>query len=198
MWTSLRSLRMYSRTSFKFIRGFSLVEVMITIAIIMVVTTIVVIKYGSFNSTMLLKSQAYEMALNLREAQVFAISVRTGSASATAFRDAYGLHFDTDTPNQYLLFLDTNEDSRYNNGEAINEPFLIDSRFVITGIATGANCTDAVDALSVTFKRPDFDANIASGSGTGLNAACITIAPVKDTAVTRVVYVGATGQIEVQ
>lgn len=171
---------------------------MITVAIIMIVTTIVVVKYGSFNSTMLLKSQAYEMALSLREAQVFAISVRTGSEGATAFRDAYGLHFTTATPNQYLLFLDTNESGVYDEGEEINEPLIIDARFGIASIATGANCTEAVDNLSVTFRRPDFDAHIATAENNQLTAACITIVPGNDPNASRVVYVGATGQVEVQ
>lgn len=55
-------------------RGFTLVELLISIAIITVITAIVVVRYRQFDSTVLLKGAAYEIALALREAQIQSVS----------------------------------------------------------------------------------------------------------------------------
>lgn len=168
-------------------RGFSLLEVLITAAIIGIVTALVVVRYGAFNNSVLLKSQAFEMALDLREAQVFAVSVR---GEASTFRQTYGIHFDTSTPNQYLLFIDTDEDDIYDSGEEIGAPFVIDSRFSISQIEMVGGSTHS--DVSVTFHRPDFDARFSqSGS-----AARITIA--SEDGDTRSVLVSSSGQITVE
>jgi prepilin-type N-terminal cleavage/methylation domain-containing protein len=57
-------------------RGFTLIELMVTITIVVLVTGIVLVQYSSFNSSVLLTSQAYQLAFDLREAQSLAISVR--------------------------------------------------------------------------------------------------------------------------
>lgn len=171
--------------------GFTLVELMVTVGIIMIITAVVIVRYGAFNSAVLLKSQAYEMALNLREAQVFAISAR---GDQSAFRDGYGLYFNTATPNQYRLFFDRNGSGFYNSGEEVGEPFIIDARFMIRNICTTA-CTSS--QLSVLFKRPDFDANLWIYGGSPASAR-IVITPASDADIERSVTVSNTGQISVE
>lgn len=172
-----------------------MLEMLITIAIIGVITVVVVFRYGEFNSSILLRSQGYEIALNLREIQVFSISVR---GEESTFRDAYGLYFTTGTPGQYLLFLDANENERYNAGEEVGQPVLLDTRLSVVDLRTGSNCAQEVDDLSITFKRPDFDARIGHSGGTGLAAGCVLLAANNEPAETRTVYVSTTGQIEVE
>lgn len=189
--TRLRTGRIFKASTQ---RGFTLIELLVTIGIIMIITAIVVVQHGAFNSTVLLRSQAYEIALNLREAQVFSISAR---GEGSNFRDAYGLYFSADTPNTYVLFADNiNENSRYDDGEEIDQ-FVIDSRFTIVDLQIGANCDTSVDDLSIAFKRPDFDAHISSGGGSIQAAGCIVVAS-EGGSDTRSVFVRTTGQIEVQ
>ncbi len=187
----------------KNIRGFSLLEVLITAAIIGIVTAMVVIRYGAFNNSVLLKSQAFELALDLREAQVFAVSVR---GRGVQFREEYGLYFDADTTNQYLLFQDSGDTKPaiFNAGEEIGKPYLIDSRFEITDICVNA-CTSgstevALEDLSISFARPDFDAlfeTTDSSAPGSINRAEITISPLSS-AETRRVIITSTGQITVE
>ncbi len=82
------------RTGYSSKSGFTLTELLISCAIIALVSTIVLVKYGSFDSTVLLKSAAYEIALTLREAQVRSVSV---SGEGGEFSYPYGVTF---TPEQ--------------------------------------------------------------------------------------------------
>lgn len=182
--------------------GFSIIEVLVTAFVIGLITAIVLFKYGSFNNVILLKSQAYEMALDLREAQVYAVSVRGGD---NEFRQEYGVHFDIDDPGQYQLFLDSpsSDNGRYDNGEEVELPNYIDDRFQISAIcvnfSSSCNNGTAVDTLAVTFRRPDFDAIFVS---TGPSVGSISNARIElssnNGSISRAVEVNLSGQIDIQ
>lgn len=175
-------------------RGFSVLEVLITAAIIGIITAMVTLKYGSFNNLILLKNQAYQIALELREMQSRSISAVGRSED---FRRPYGLYFTTSDPGRYRLFIDMDDpgDSGYgyyNAGEEL-EIRNLDSRFRISRLCNASNCSLAT--LSVMFQRPNFDAII--NAGTVANAA-IEIMTLSNSSSTRRVEVNAAGQITVQ
>ena len=180
--------------------GFTLFELLISMAIIGIVTAIVVLRYGAFYSSVLLKSQAYELALDIREAQVFAVSTRL---QFSEYREEYGIYLDTSLPNTYQLFLDngTSEPAAYNEDEEIGNTFVIDSRFRISGICVN-DCSQTVSNLSLSFKRPNFDTIAAyrneSGVAVQVNNARIEIQSVVDEEAIMAVEVTATGQISVK
>ncbi len=180
------------------LRGFSLVELMVTIAIVILVTGVSLARYGSFNNSVLLKSQAFELALDIREAQTFGISV--SGRSNDDFRGAFGVHFNIDeSTNVYRLF-QSEVDNRYQNGEQVGDSLTIDPRFLITSITTdqvGCNPRQA----SIAFRRPNFDAILWTNGG----GACTTpgwirldLAAAVDPAVTRSVVVYQSGLITVE
>ena len=175
-------------------RGFSVLEVLITAAIIGIITAMVTLKYGSFNNLILLKNQAYQIALELREMQSRSISAVGRSED---FRRPYGLYFTTSDPGRYRLFIDMDDpgDSGYgyyNAGEEL-EIRNLDSRFMISRLCNASNCS--LSTLSVMFQRPNFDAII--NAGTVANAA-IEIVTLSNSSSTRRVEVNAAGQITVQ
>ena len=53
--------------------GFGLVELLVSISIMLLVTMVVLVNHESFNNGALLRSQAYEVALRLREVQLSAV-----------------------------------------------------------------------------------------------------------------------------
>lgn len=57
-----------------FRRGFSLIELLVTIAIISLLTGLTIAGYGTFNKKQTVKTEAYKLASNLRLAQQKAIS----------------------------------------------------------------------------------------------------------------------------
>lgn len=183
--------------------GFSILEVLVTAFIIGLITAIILFKYNSFNNVVLLKSQAYEMALDLREAQIYAVSVR---GSNDEYRQEYGLYFDISNPTEYQLFLDSNanDNGTYDVGEEVDVPYYIDGRFTISAICVNysSDCSTgtSVDTLAVTFKRPDFDALFVSTSPAigSIGNARIELTGVNDSSLVRAVEVTLSGQINVE
>lgn len=175
-------------------KAFSLVELMVTIGIILIITSIVMVRYASFNSTTLLNNQAYEIALNLREAQVFAVSVR---GEENQFRLSYGLYFETDSL-QYYLFGDSNNNGIYDSGEEIGNSYVIDERFTLSQLCVNSpdNCNSTASRASVLFTRPNFDAMI-NAPGVSNNANSLSVEVASRNGATRRVTVWQTGQIEV-
>ena len=141
--------------------GFSIVELMVSIAIVMLVLSIVVTGQQSFNGAVLLRSQAFEIALAIREIQLGAVSaVSDGSGD---FRAAQGIYFNITSPGtnqEYKLFRDADGNRFYGPGEDIGFSGLLDRRFEIRKI--GFNGDSMSNELAIVFQRPNFDAMFAT------------------------------------
>lgn len=84
-------------------RGFTLVEMLVVLAIITVITMIVVTGQSNYNKTLLLTDTSYSVALSARQAQSFGLGSRKyGSVQ----NPGYGLHFSNATPASYTVFAD--------------------------------------------------------------------------------------------
>lgn len=190
--------------------GFSLVELMITISIVVLATGAVLMQYSGFNNVTLLKSQALEISLDIRTAQQYGVNVK---ADGIDNRSAYGMYFDAATPGEYILFRDVDGDLEYDTGEQIGDAYTLDPRFTITSVcipnSSGTHSCGSDRIASVAFKRPNFDAVIANSDssggsyalrngGAGVRYMTIEIASVSDPAMSREVWVYNSGQIVVE
>ncbi len=179
--------------------GFTLVELMVTITIVVLVTGLIMIQYSSFNNSVLLTDQAYLTAFDIREAQSLSVSAR---GLGSGFRQEYGLYFSLDTAfkNKYLLFQDTGtiEPAHYETGEEVGVPYKVDPRFIISNICgtTGGVETCGLNSLAISFKRPNFDAVFYS-PGVNPESVRIQFTPLNG-ALSRSVIVYKTGQVSVQ
>lgn len=207
-----------SRTTKKAVahaRGFTVVELLVTLSIVVLVTGIVMLRYSSFNSSVLLSSQAYITAFDIREVQSLAVSVRGNNDE---FREEYGLYFDLTNPNQYLLFQDSNfngvnDPVRYHSGEEVGSPYMIDPRFSIVNICATNDASrtcaaddpdttgEAIDSnlsnVAISFERPDFDAAFYTASKSGLQSVEIKIST-DDLEIIKTVKVYTSGQISIE
>lgn len=198
-------------------RAFTIIELMVTITIVVLVTGVIMLQYSSFNSSVLLTSQAYLTAFDIREAQSLAIGVR---GQGGQFREEYGLYFNMRgaNPNQYLLFQDNvafgaHDPARYQAGEQIGVPYLVDPRFSIVNIcatnSSGRTCYvddpatagETVNAtmfdIAITFKRPDFDADFYNAGKANIQSVEIMFGT-QGSAIVRTVNIEKTGQINVR
>lgn len=186
-------------TGYSPVRGFSLLELMITIGIVMLVTGLALVRYSGFNNTVLLRSQAYELALDIRQAQVYGISA---SGQKNGFDNAYGIYFKVNEPT-YILFNDSDvsptSGTYSGSNEAVGNPYQIDYRFKLSDINDGSGGSCQPSEVSFTFKRPNFDAVIKTddvdcNSSNQINLVLSTA----DGSAARTVSVYKTGFISVQ
>lgn len=102
----------------KFTRGFTLFEMMVSIAIFTLLTTTILVKNSQFKSVTSTTNLAYQVALAYREAQQYGVNVRRATSipgaadeDAFAYKYPYGIHVDSATNDSLLLFADTYNDS---------------------------------------------------------------------------------------
>lgn len=186
--------------------GFGLVELLISISIITIVASIVLTRQSSFNSAVLLRGQAYEIAFAIREVQLSAVS---SSGGAGTFRDVLGVHFDSSasTNGTFRIFRDANTNGYYDGAsEEFGPQGLLDPRYEIRAVrAVGGDALTGGD-VSILFVRPDFDARFFDGPGTSgevtTNLIEIDVARRGSSGTgpgdVRTVEVTSTGQISVQ
>lgn len=174
-------------------RGFSLIELLVVVSIIIVISTVILARYGQFNGKVLLRNLAYDVALSIREAQVYSTSGKIGTGSSSL---NYGVYFTSST--QYILFADTDGNGKYNSGEAV-EVLKLKAGYTISDFCAQTATTDDcnITKLHITFKRPDPDAIIKTDlASSGYQSATIILH--SQTGDTRTVTVTLTGQIAVQ
>jgi hypothetical protein len=196
---------------------------MVTMAIMVIVTSIMLFNQAKFDSSTILRSLAYSVALSVRQAQVYGTSVLGTSTPQVAcngfysagecYVSAYGVYFNAASPGQYILFADLNNNGRYDTGEdikvfSLNTNYTI-SQFCANGVNNGSNvsrCSPAlINSLSIVFKRPNPDAQFyADFNGTPIAGDVYTSAtiqlqdPSDTTGPVRGVTVTNTGLISAQ
>ncbi|MEK7100518.1 MAG: type II secretion system protein, partial [Patescibacteria group bacterium] len=85
-------------------RGFTMVEMLVSLGIILVITSIVLLGQNSFNKNLVVIDTTYTVEFTLRQAQTLALSSRKAGAVQNA---GYGVHFANGSMTSYSLFADT-------------------------------------------------------------------------------------------
>lgn len=210
---------MINKLEFKIHRlggGFSLVELVVIIGIFTMISSIILANYPTFNHRISLQNLAGQIALEVRQAQVFGLSVREASAGSNRF-PAYGVYFSKDDAQSFILFTDIlNGDRKYNgsgecsiseecvektsivNGDSIKD-FCVYDRNNNKKCVVEQNPAGQIEYLNIIFVRPDPDANIIGtylGEDTVYQKAEILIEPPKKD-FTKKIEVWNTGQISI-
>jgi type II secretory pathway pseudopilin PulG len=145
-------------------RGFTLIELLVVTGIMILIAGLILVNNNKFGGKILLENLAYDMALTVRKAQIYGISVlRSGSGTYTS---GYGMHFSVSTPTSYTLFADAVQtDGLYTAGEQV-ESFSIDHGYRIEKLCapagTDITTCQSVNQLDVLYKRPEPDAWISA------------------------------------
>lgn len=192
-------------------KGFTLVELMVSVAIFAMMTALVVVKYGSFNQSVLLTNLAYDVALTIRTAQTYGLSVKAPTDSSPTFSSAYGVTIGTDTiacagansdSQQFLMFADTYPSSTGNaicdSNDILTSTYAIKRGGSVSQVCAGAgSCTLGAGRLDITFKRPDPHATICFNGASSCGHTYAEIVLKASDNSTRKIIVRSNGQITI-
>ncbi len=89
-------------------RAFTMIEMLVVLAIFGIITSMVLFEYSNFNSQIVMTNTVYEVALTARQAQVYALGTRQ-QEGLEGFYNRYGISFDltkTDGRKNFIFFID--------------------------------------------------------------------------------------------
>ncbi len=208
------------------VSGFTVVELMVVVAIFAVISSISAFNYRSFETSITVKNLAQDIALTIRKAQSYTLGFQ--SPEPTLLNETvigYGVHFDMQYPDTFLLFGDfktTNPTINANNvydGTSCNRIFTaqeecVDEILITTTDRIEALCLNDSDCvfegmLDIVFNRPNQDAlfsytDISTGQTTNLDPATnnpishVSISVVSVDGVRRFITIWNTGVISVE
>lgn len=209
----------------RFDQGFTLLEMLMVLAIFSILTVVIIFNYGRFNSQTIMTNMAYEIALATRQAQVYSLGVRSADVAENDFNNRFGVYFNEGISDKnFVFFIDQgpNPDSKclaadnsncfgcLSGGECL-EKYNLTRDIYIDKICVSADnepvtvdgiCTDeTVEDVVITFERPNPDAIIYSedlNESTNSNNASVAIIIRTQYGDQRAVLVQNTGQISVE
>jgi len=82
--------------------GFTLIEILVAIAIMGLLTAVVVFKQGDLSDSISVDNVANDINLQIRQAQVYGISVRETAVGSNVFTTAYGVDFNKTTSGSFI------------------------------------------------------------------------------------------------
>jgi prepilin-type N-terminal cleavage/methylation domain-containing protein len=201
-------------------RGFTLVELLVTISIFVILTGVVLFNQQKFNSTILLTNLAYDTALTIRQAQTYGVNIKEFDSGSGSQFVPYGVYFDKAANKSFILFADIDYDFTNKTTDGIydgkdnpeqnpntckNEAGCVNRYNITRGNViseievTNGTVTIPMYKLNILFQRPNPDAKILAKTRTGnygeYNAATITLMGVDGSI--RKVRVQQNGLIEI-
>lgn len=185
-------------------RAFTLIELMVVVSIVAFFSIVTLVSHQKFGDSIAINNLAYDVALTIREAQIYGTSVRTQDVEPGSFDHAYGVRFRMSEPTQYLSFVDLNDSNSYNSGELLDTydigrgNHIFDLCVEVSG-GGSEKCASlgTLSAVHVTFKRPDPDATFITNPGYPL-ASAVRIHIKSPTGLEKVIRATKTGQISVE
>jgi prepilin-type N-terminal cleavage/methylation domain-containing protein len=138
-------------------KGFTVVELIVTISILVIVTTLIFANYPKFRENISLKKTAQETALAVRQAQTYGLGVREFQPGTGIF-PGYGVHFNITSSDSFILFADLDEDNVYDGVSENVESFKIQTGEKLSGLCANVKTsppgTCGFNTIDIIFFRP--------------------------------------------
>ena len=147
-------------------KGFTLLELLIVTAIIVLLTALILPNYKSGSHQLALQRSAQKLAQDIRRAQEMAMSSKKVSGQIPY---GFGIHLDSSSEDSYILFADLNNNH--------HRDAIIDQDLETIKLESGIKISSLlpVSAFSVVFVSPDPTVWINDASS-GVTTAQITLA----------------------
>ena len=193
---------------FKRQNGFSLIELMVTVGILVMINIMIFASYPEFSQKISLKRTTEEVALIVRQAQAYALGIkRTVSSGDNYF--GFGVHFETNNSKSLILFTDSGltPNKIYDAGDySINgcggantecfQEFKIDTGDYISDLQTCRpnDACSSINSLDIVYPRASSMAEINNDGN--LSYALMTIKSSRGKE--KKIEIWASGQISVK
>lgn len=178
-------------------RGFTLMELMVVISIFVIISSIILADYPGFSQRVALERTAQEIALSMREAETRALAVRETVEGSGLF-PGFGVHFNSATPQEYILFADINSDNVFQTPEEIDHFFIEKSPEIVAvcvNVETNPPGDCTMSWVDIVYLRPDPTITITTNLGTRTNFTLFIETP---DGMQKQVIAWITGQIEIR
>ncbi len=184
--------------------GFTMVEVVVMLAMLTLVGGIVLASFPRLSQRIHLQRVNQQAALGLRRAQNMAFAVRqVDTAAGRVIPPAYGVYFNRNAPNSYLVFADLRGQSGTNDGiyQAATD-VVVETVTLDPGVRIGQLISDVgggnqlQDVINISFSVPEARMSIANASGLVGESAEIFFTGALNA--TKSVLVRTSGQIRAQ
>lgn len=197
--------------SSRFNQGFTILELMVSVGIMVVISTVIVANQSTYSSGASLKNVANDLGLSLRQAQVYGISVKEFNPGSSIFNTGYGIAFNLSASpvgddKSFIFFADRDVDGQYDStwdcplggaSECVDKTTIPAGNYIydICVIEPGGENCD-VTRLEISFIRPAIEAKIYYDGLTGVRGARIELRSAEGKSNSVVIY--TTGQVSIQ
>ncbi len=151
-------------------RGFTMVEIVIILAIIIIVSAIVLVNFPSVSANINLQKTVQQFALKLRQTQNQALAVRPVQGPlGPIISPAVGIYITTADPKHYIVFADVcpaspDNNKIYDDGcDIIIETVNVEPGVKITGLVDELGQSQS--AVSIAYTAPEAQAFISNTAG---------------------------------
>lgn len=198
-------------------KGFSLVELLVSIGIMVAILTVVAFGQQGYTEATSLTNLADEIAINISQAQAYGIAVKEVETGSENFSSGYGISItllEEGGEYVYINFADRNSPPNlYYDGdlncattECIEKVTLSRGNYIESFCVLrtqGADQCSVAERVDISFVRPDTDAkmtlfNSGGQSYTTPNLEGVEIKLMSPSGLSRSVIVYVTGQVSVQ
>jgi len=162
-------------------KGFTLVEVLVSISIVVILTAVLVPRYRMLQKRSILIQDAHRLSESIREAQEMSVS---GRRVEGVFPDGYGVYL-RERDSEYIIFADMNDDGEFNNPvvDSVIERRDLNSSVEVRSLPRAT-------PLHVVFIPPEPETEIRNGP---LFEELFIALGVKDTSYEKSVYINKAG-----
>jgi len=128
-------------------KGFTLIELIVVMAIIVILTTLVLANYRDGQKRYALSQSAQQLASDLRRIQNMAMN--GVGISAASGRRGYGIYINLANNDSYIIYADQNGNNTWQPSDELIEAINLANNVKITGVSTPNEKAD------IYFESPD-------------------------------------------
>ncbi len=149
--------------------GFTLIELLVVIGIIGMLSAVTLANYRDVSARISLENLVQQMAIIVRQAQVYGISVAKTTNMVSEY-PPYGVHFNTSPATSFILFVDNDGNGQYSGQSEDVEVINLKNNNTVSDISANklsSSCTTVLPlgTLDIIFTRPNPEAVFYAISG---------------------------------